>query len=57
MLLRYGSNFLRDVAEMALAHVIGDQTEQAYRRSDELDKRRKFMEVWASFYEPNDSET
>jgi hypothetical protein len=28
-----------------LAHVIGDQAKQAYRRSDALDKRRKMMEA------------
>jgi len=31
--------------ETALAHVIGDKAEQAYRRSDALDKRRKLMEA------------
>ena len=32
--------FAREVAEAALAHVIGDKAEQAYRRGDALDKRR-----------------
>jgi hypothetical protein len=32
------SNFPREVAETALAHVIGDKAEQAYRRSDTLEK-------------------
>jgi len=40
------SNFPREVTETALAHVIGDKAEQAYRRSDALDKRRKLMEAW-----------
>ena len=31
----------RDLIETALAHVIGDKAEQAYRRSDTLEKRRK----------------
>ena len=35
--------------ETALAHVIGDKAEQAYRRSDALEKRRKLMEAWASY--------
>jgi integrase len=46
------SSFPREIAEMALAHVIGDQAEQAYRRGDALDKRRKLMEAWASYCEP-----
>ena len=40
------SNFPREVTETALAHVIGDKAEQAYRRSDALEKRRKLMEAW-----------
>jgi integrase len=43
------TNFPREVAEAALAHVAGDETERAYRRSDALDKRRKLMEAWAAF--------
>jgi integrase len=46
------SNFAREVTETALAHVIGDKAEQAYRRSDALEKRRKLMEAWASYCEP-----
>jgi len=46
------SNFPREITETALAHVIGDKTEQAYRRSDALEKRRKLMEAWASYCEP-----
>jgi integrase len=37
----------REVAELSLAHEIGDATERAYRRSDLLDKRRTLMERWA----------
>lgn len=44
--------FPRDLAEAALAHVVGDQTERAYRRSDALEKRRKLMTAWANFCEP-----
>jgi integrase len=44
--------FPREVAEAALAHVVGDKAEQAYRRGDALDKRRKLMAAWASFLEP-----
>jgi integrase len=38
-----------EVAEMALAHMIGDQTEAAYRRGDLFDKRRELMASWARF--------
>ena len=43
------SNFPREIIETALAHVIGDKAEQAYRRSDALEKRRKLMEAWAVY--------
>lgn len=49
------SNFPRELAETALAHVIGDKAEQAYRRSDALEKRRKLMDAWAQFCEPRNS--
>jgi len=45
------TNFPRDIAEAALAHRIGDATEQAYRRADALDKRRKLMEAWSRYVE------
>jgi integrase len=47
------TSFPREVTETALAHVIGDKAEQAYRRSDALDKRRKLMDAWAAYCEPN----
>lgn len=43
------TNYPRDVAEMALAHTIGDKVEAAYRRGDLFDKRRRMMEEWAKF--------
>jgi len=49
------SNFPREITETALAHVIGDKAEQAYRRSDALEKRRKLMEAWAAYCEPRTS--
>jgi hypothetical protein len=42
------THFPRELAEHALAHVIGDKAEQAYRRSDALARRRELMEAWAS---------
>jgi integrase len=41
--------FPREVIEMAMAHAVGDETEEAYFRSDLFDKRRKLMEAWASY--------
>lgn len=41
--------FAREVAEAALAHVIGDKAEQAYRRGDALEKRRALMQAWADY--------
>ena len=37
------------VAEMALAHTIGDKVEAAYRRGDLFTKRTRMMEDWARF--------
>ena len=47
------TNFPREIAEAALAHVVGDATERAYRRGDALEKRRALMDAWAAFCEPN----
>lgn len=46
------TSFPREVAEAALAHVIGDKVEQAYRRSDALEKRRKLIAAWARHCRP-----
>jgi integrase len=43
-----------EVCEQALAHAIGNKTEAAYRRGDLFEKRRKLMDAWASYCEPND---
>ena len=46
------TDFAREIAEAALAHVVGDATERAYRRGDALERRRKLMEAWAAFCLP-----
>jgi integrase len=46
------TSFPREIAEAALAHAVGDATEQAYRRSDALARRRKLMEAWALYLAP-----
>lgn len=43
------TNFPREIAEAALAHKVGDETERAYRRADALDKRRTLMDAWAAY--------
>ena len=43
------TSFPREVAEMALAHAIGDEVELAYRRGTALEKRRKLMEAWGAY--------
>jgi integrase len=48
------TEFPREVAEAALAHVAGDQTERAYRRGDALERRRSLMAGWAQFCMAND---
>jgi integrase len=43
------TNYPRELAEAALAHVNPDEVEAAYQRSDLLERRRKLMEAWASY--------
>jgi len=43
------TNYPREIAELALAHVLENKVEAAYRRGDALEKRRKMMEDWALF--------
>jgi integrase len=41
------TSFPAEIAEQALAHVTGNAVEQAYQRSDVLEKRRELMQAWA----------
>jgi integrase len=43
------TNYPNEVVEMALAHVVGDETEAAYGRGELLEKRRRLMADWESF--------
>lgn len=43
------TEFPRELAEAALAHIVGDKAEQAYRRGTALERRRKLMNAWADF--------
>jgi len=47
------TNFPAEVAEMALAHTVGDKVEAAYRRGDLFEKRREIMAAWANFIDHN----
>jgi hypothetical protein len=38
-----------EVAEAALAHMVRDKTEAAYRRGSLLEKRRKLMDDWSTY--------
>jgi integrase len=43
------TNFSNEVCEAALAHVIENKAEAAYRRGDLFEKRRKLMGAWANY--------
>ena len=43
------TTFPAEVAEMALAHVVSDKVEAAYRRGDLFLKRRQLSDAWAKF--------
>ena len=38
----------REIAELCLAHLVGDEVERAYRRGDALEKRRELMTLWSA---------
>jgi integrase len=44
-----------EVAEMALAHTIGNKVEQAYRRGNLLERRRHLLQEWESYCNSNSS--
>lgn len=43
------TTFAHETCEQALAHTISNKSEAAYRRGDQLEKRRALMEAWSSF--------
>jgi integrase len=43
------TDFDRFVTEFAMAHVVGDSTERAYARGDQLRKRFDIMEAWGNY--------
>jgi integrase len=43
------TEFARETIEECMAHLVGDETERAYRRSDALKKRRAVLEAWSAY--------
>ncbi len=39
----------RELAEMALAHTVGNKTEAVYRRGDLFERRRELMNTWSKY--------
>jgi integrase len=46
------TDYPNEMAEMALAHAVGNKVEAAYRRGDLFEKRRQMMADWAVWCEP-----
>ncbi|MDB5429589.1 MAG: integrase family protein [Caulobacter sp.] len=45
------TEYPRELAEEALAHLVGDETERAYKRTQAIERRRPLMDDWAAFCE------
>jgi len=45
------TNYPSEVAELALAHLVGSQVERSYNRTDLFERRRRLMADWAAFCE------
>jgi integrase len=43
------THYPRELIEEALSHLVGNEVERAYRRSDAIEKRRMLMNDWATF--------
>jgi integrase len=43
------TGYPHEVCEMALAHVVGNKVEAAYRRGDLFEKRRRLMGEWGRY--------
>lgn len=49
------TDFPSDVVEMALAHIVRDKTEAAYRRGKLFEKRRLLMDAWSNFIDSKEA--
>ena len=38
-----------EIAEICLAHIVGDETVRSYKRGDIIDKRRRLMNDWENY--------
>ncbi|WP_226553583.1 tyrosine-type recombinase/integrase [Celeribacter naphthalenivorans] len=47
----------RDLAELALAHTVGNKVERAYRRTDMFERRRALMVQWSDFLNGKEAKT
>jgi len=43
------TSFPDEIRKVASGHTVGDSVQQAYQRTDLLEKRRQLMELWATF--------
>jgi len=43
------TQFPRELAELSLAHSVGNAVERAYRRRDALERRRQLMQAWSDY--------
>lgn len=50
------TDFARELAEIALAHAVGNEVERAYWRGDSLEKRRALMQTSGDFLEPTNDD-
>ncbi len=51
------TNYPREVAEAALAHIVADKVEAAYRRGDLFDKRARLMRDWCRYCQSKPAES
>lgn len=49
--LAESTGYPRELGEIALAHAVGGAVERAYRRGDQMEKRRRLMADWAAYCE------
>ena len=43
------TSYPNELCEIVLAHTVSDKTEAAYRRGDQMEKRRRLMADWAAY--------
>ena len=49
------TTYANELCEAALAHVISNKAEAAYRRGDMLERRRQLMSDWATYCDGGDA--